>query len=128
MSIQFGCKNPSSKSMDVYKRYRTLYNTVLRTGKKLYYEKELKKNVSILKKTWELVKSATNTGCSMSAPLSKLIYDGVTYTYSYQIARKLNEFFTTMPQKITNEIPPCEDYILEDSSSVEGTGPTVYDS
>jgi hypothetical protein len=64
----------------------------------------------------------------MSAPLSKLIYDGVTYTDSYQIACKLNEFFATMPQKITNEIPPCEDFILEDSSSVEGTRPTVDDS
>jgi hypothetical protein len=55
-------KNPSSESKDVYKRYKNLYNTVLRTGKKLYYEKELKKNVSILKKTWELVKSATILG------------------------------------------------------------------
>jgi hypothetical protein len=63
----------------------------------------------------------------MSAPLSKLIYDGVTYTDSYQIACKLNDFFTTMPQKLANEIPPCEDDILEDSSSVEGTGPAADD-
>jgi hypothetical protein len=78
-----------------------------------------------LKKTWELIKSATNTGGSLSAPLSKLIYDGVTYTDSYQIACKLNEFFTTMPQKIANEIPPCEDDILEDSSSVESADPAA---
>jgi len=62
----------------------------------------------------------------MSAPLSKLIYEGITYTDSYQIACKLNEFFTTMPQKIANEIPPCEDDNLDDS--VEGNGSTVDDS
>jgi hypothetical protein len=62
----------------------------------------------------------------MSAPLSKLIYDGITYTDSYQIACKLNEFFTTMPQKIANEIPPCEDDNLDDSA--EGNGSTVNDS
>jgi len=121
-------KNPSLESKEVYKRYRNLFNTVLRTGKKLYYERELKKNVSNLKKTWELIKSATNTGSTTSAPLSKLIYDGVTYTDSYQIACKLNEFFTTMPQKIANEIPPCEDDILEDSSLAEGTGPAADDT
>jgi hypothetical protein len=121
-------KNPSLESKEVYKRYRNLFNTVLRAGKKLYYERELKKNVSNLKKTWELIKSATNTGSTTSAPLSKLIYDGVTYTDSYQIACKLNEFFTTMPQKIANEIPPCEDDILEDSSLTEGTGPAADDT
>jgi len=37
--------------------------------------------------------------------LSKLIVNNIVYTDPYQIACHLNEFFTTMPQKIVSEIP-----------------------
>jgi hypothetical protein len=106
-------KNPTHFLKSKYKIYRNIYNSLLRAGKKLYYERELGKNVSNLKKTWELIKKATNTSNSASDPLSKLIYNGESFSDSYQIACKLNEFFTSMPLKIANEIPPCEDDIPE---------------
>jgi hypothetical protein len=64
-----------------------------------------------------LIKKATNTGCSSSEPLSKLIYNGVTYSDPYSIACTLNDFFTTMPLKIASEIPPCDDDILESADA-----------
>jgi hypothetical protein len=69
------------------------------------------------KKTWELIKKATNTGFSSSEPLSKLIYNGVTYSDPYSIACTLNDFFTTMPLKIASEIPPCDDDIPESADA-----------
>jgi hypothetical protein len=74
-------------------------------------KENLEKCCSNLKKTWELIKKATNTGSSSSDPLSKVIFNGESYSDSYQFACKLNEFFTSMPLKIANEIPPCDDDI-----------------
>ncbi len=70
-------KNPSQIFKSNYKKYRNIYNSLLRAGKKLYNERELGKNVSNLKKTWDLIKKATNMGCSSPDPLSKLIYDNI---------------------------------------------------
>jgi len=72
----------------------------------LYFDKELAKNFSNLKNTWELIKSATNTGSLNRPSISKLIINNVSLTGSYQIACQLNEFFTSMPGKIASEIPP----------------------
>ena len=33
--------SPSQSNIDQYKRYRNIYNTLLRTSKKLYFEKNL---------------------------------------------------------------------------------------
>jgi len=43
-------RNPSALASQTYKTYRNLFNKLLRSAKKLYYEKELAKNVSNLKK------------------------------------------------------------------------------
>jgi hypothetical protein len=102
-------KNPSETLIAKYKAYRNLYNKTLRAGKRKYFETQLTKNISNLKRTWELIRAATNSGGSKNAPFSKLIIDGITYSDSYQIACKLNEFFTTMQSNIANNIPHCED-------------------
>jgi hypothetical protein len=99
-------KRPTEFASQTYKTYRNLFNKTLRNAKKMYYERELAKNVSNLKKTWELIKSAANLNCANRCTLSKLTVDNVSYTDSYQIACKLNEFFTTMPLQIADEIPP----------------------
>jgi len=121
-------KNPTPLLKSDYKNYRNIYNSLLRAGKRLYYERELGKNVSNLKKTWELIKKATNTGCSSSDSITKLVYNGETFLDSFNIACKLNEFFTSMPLKIASEIPPCEDDIVEstdDGSSLDENTTTL---
>jgi hypothetical protein len=88
-------------------------------------KRELGKNVTNLKKTWELIKKATIAGCSVPDPLSKLIYNGETYSDSFQIACKLNGFFTSMPLKIASEIPPCDDDISEPVEAVDNNIPLL---
>ncbi len=38
-----------------YKRYRNIYNTLLRAGKKLHYERKFEKYAKNLQKTWKLL-------------------------------------------------------------------------
>jgi hypothetical protein len=103
-------KNPSAVTISTFKNYRNLYNRILRAAKKLYYEKELTVNVNNLKRTWDLIRSATNNSSKKcKEQLSSLFVDGTLYSDPFQIACKLNEFFTTMPSKIASEIPPVND-------------------
>jgi hypothetical protein len=50
--------DPSLNNLNHFKRYRNAYNSFIRSAKKIYFESELKKNQSNLKKSWQLLKSA----------------------------------------------------------------------
>jgi len=68
------------------------------------------KNVNNLKKTWDLIRSATNCkNVKSKEQLSQLLVDGNLFTNPFLMACKLNEHFTTTPSNIAAEIPPCED-------------------
>ena len=97
---------PSTLNQTTYKTYRNVYNSTLRAAKKLFYEKKLGENQNNLKKTWELLRSAINSGGQKKEPISELFSDGISHTDSCSIATVLNLFFTTAPQKIANELPP----------------------
>jgi len=51
-------KNPSPVNSNNFKKFRNIYNTVLRASKKLYYEYQLKNNLTNLKKTWQIINTA----------------------------------------------------------------------
>ncbi len=97
---------PSCNSSNTYKTYRNVYNSALRTAKKLYYEKILHENQNDLKKTWGILKSAINSGGRKKELISELFVQGIKHTNSLSIATVLNLFFTTAPQKIAEELPP----------------------
>ena len=51
--------NPTVHNVQMFKNYRNLYNTLLRKCKKDFFEKQLSKHQSNMKKTWELIHEAT---------------------------------------------------------------------
>ena len=53
-------KNPTAANTDQFKRFRNLYNLVIKTAKKLYYEKQLTLNQKNLRKTWQILFSSIN--------------------------------------------------------------------
>jgi len=63
-------------------------------------------NQNNLKKTWEILRSAINSGGQSKEPISELFSNGISHTDPCNIATVLNLFFTTAPQKIANELPP----------------------
>jgi len=85
-----------------------LYNKTVKAAKKLYFEKNLQKNQKNLKKTWDLLRSAINSGGPKRDPLSELFINGIRLTDPLTIATQLNEFFVSAPIKISEEIPPSD--------------------
>jgi hypothetical protein len=52
-------KHPTAANKQNFKTYRNMYNTVLRACKRAFFEEQLLKNQSNMKKTWELINLAT---------------------------------------------------------------------
>ncbi len=100
-------RSPVNKS--AYNVYRNLYNRVLKTAKKLYFDREFAKYKSNLKKTWDTIKFAINSDSKNANSISELFFNGISYTDPQTLADKLNEFFILAPQLIVNEIPSCDE-------------------
>ena len=52
--------NPSLENKTKFKTFRNLYNQVIRTAKKLHFEKQLAENQKNLRKTWQILFSTIN--------------------------------------------------------------------
>jgi hypothetical protein len=100
-------RTPCPLSKNNYKTYRNVYNLTLRAAKKRYFEAKLNENQNNLKKTWDILRSAINSGGHKKEPISELFVNGINHTDSISIATVLNQFFTTAPQKIVDELPPA---------------------
>ena len=53
-------KERSVVATENYKKYRNLYNLLLRTSKKMYFDKNFELFKHNPKRTWDLLKEATN--------------------------------------------------------------------
>ncbi len=101
-------EDPSPVNCLAFKTYRNLYNLVVRLAKKLYYEAELTKFQSDIKNTWRTIKSAINKTDSKSSSISGLVINGTSINDPQAMANLFNEFFTSMPSKIVEQINPID--------------------
>ena len=60
-------KNPNIVSSEAYRKYRNIFNSVLRASKKLYYKDQLKNNSKNPRKIWDLINPLTTK--MKSAPI-----------------------------------------------------------
>jgi len=97
--------SPSIENTSKYKLYRNLYNSTLRLSKKNFFNSELKANQTNLKNTWNLLNLALNKK-PKSNLINSLKIDGSDITNSTIMAENFNKYFTTIAEKIANEIPP----------------------
>lgn len=110
-------ENPTDYNTMKYSTFKMIYNKTLKAAKKFYFNSELCQNQKDLKKTWDIIRAATNRKSKKSnTELETLIVDGITIEDPKEIANQLNEFFASAPQKIVDEIPkifPTTDPPLE---------------
>ena len=107
-------KNPSPANMDKFKKYRNLYNSTIKAGKKIYFARELKANQLNLKKTWQLLKQAAKIVKSNSESPNCFVINGEMITDPSVMANSLNDFFANMPSEIVSSIHPTDDLIVDD--------------
>ena len=100
-------KNPISKSTlhNRYKIYRNSITSLLRLSKKLYYQNFFYVNSKNSKKTWEGINEIIHKKKSNSDSNIILNVNNKKITDSTSISDEFNLFFTTIAEKIQNEIP-----------------------
>ena len=99
--------NRSVQNISSYKTYRNLYNKIVRSAKKMYFDKQFALAQSDMKKTWKLIRYAINRKAkSKNNSVDCLLKDNIILQTPLEIANAFNEFFTTAPSKITSKINP----------------------
>ena len=71
----------------------------------MFFDKKLNENQNNLKKTWDVLRTAINSGGQNKEPITELFFNGINHTDPVEIATVVNQFFTTAPQKIVDELP-----------------------
>jgi hypothetical protein len=90
-----------------YILYHNIYNSLIRTSKKLYFAKALEANSKNLKKTWSLLNEAISSKSNKNS-ISEIIFNGKTINNSFDIAQKFNQFFTSIANNLSSEINPSD--------------------
>ena len=97
-----------------YTNYRNLYNTLIKTSKKLYYEDSLQKNKKDSKKTWDILKDAAGLK-KRNNDIGNLTVNGEDISNPKIISNEFNTFFTKIGVEISNSVKPtlkkAEEYI-----------------
>ena len=99
-------KNPSHATISCFKTYRNLYNQVIKTAKKLYYEKQLTINQKNLRKTWQILFSSIHKEKKNKDDLSHLTINGLHISDPRLMATHFNAFFTSIASKTVQDINP----------------------
>jgi hypothetical protein len=98
--------DPSPQNLDNYKRYRNLFNSLLRKSKTHYFETNLQNNEKNPKKTWEILREAI--GKKPCVPISEIKINGTLSNDPTQIANEFNNFFSKIGSKIAAEVSTTE--------------------
>jgi len=102
-----------------FKRFKNLYNKLLRLSKQMYFENKLTDNQSNIKKTWEIIREATKKMNDKSSIIDQIIIGDETIEDSQKIAESFNDHFCSIPGKIAEKIiptdhPPDENFTQSD--------------
>jgi len=96
----------SKDSFNRYRKYRNIFNSLIRLSKKLYFNDGFSKHVKNPKKTWDLLKEAANLSNNNKSGVEKLVIDNTVYNEPNVIADKFNEFFAKIGPEIAKSVNP----------------------
>ena len=99
-------KNRNEKNEKLYKSYKSLFESLKRKSKRIYYSSKIKEFENNAKKTWgvlkELIGKARNTESSL--PI-KLVIEKKEVTEIKDIAEEFNNFFTNVGPNVAKKVP-----------------------
>ena len=105
--LKLSAKLQTSVASEAFRRYRNIYNSVLRASKKLYYKDQLKNNCKNPRKIWELIKEVS-TGKKSTSSIEKLQIDGKIVEDKQEIAEHFNKFFAKVGKEISDSVTPID--------------------
>jgi hypothetical protein len=101
-------QDPSVVNLNIFKKFRNMYNKLLKACKKLYFENELKKHAKNLTQTWKLLREATKSKKQKSNVVTSIKSNGETFSNPQEIATIFNNHFCTAADRIAEQIPPSD--------------------
>ena len=97
--------SPTVDSINCYKKYRNLYNSLIRLSKKLYFEKKLSDNQKDPKKTWKFLNESINKIPSKSSNIQEVKINNTIISDPVEMANSFNTFFSEIGENISTSIP-----------------------
>ena len=97
-------KNPTRVSVAEFRAFRNLYNQVIRSAKKIYFQKQLADNQKNLRKTWQILFSTINKNTKKSNIISHLTVNGLDIEDQLSMACHFNKFFSEIATKTVSNI------------------------
>ena len=100
-----------------YKTYRNRLNYLIRAAERQYYQDQISKHKSNLKKSWQIIKTIINKSKNRHSA-SEFKCNGKTITNGRQISDKFNKFLVNVGSNLTKDIPKSRkdpmDYINQE--------------
>jgi len=101
-------KNPSLQNRENFKKYRNIYNTVIRTAKKNFFRMQIESNTKNLRKTWQILSSAIRKPKNKKDSCSSLNVSDSIINDPSLMAESFNKFFATAAINVVNKINPSD--------------------
>ena len=89
-----------------FKNFCNIYNTVVRTAKKNFFQLQIESNSKNLRKTWQILSSAIRKNKTSKDSCSSLFVDGSSINDPSLMAESFNKFFATAALNVVNKINP----------------------
>ena len=99
-------KSPTPLNCSNYKKFRNLYNTVIRAAKKTYFHVQIENNSKNLRKTWQILSNAIRKPNSKKDNCTSLNINGTNTNDPSLMAESFNNFFATAAINVVNKINP----------------------
>ena len=110
-------QTPSENNICHYKNYVTLFNKLKRKAKISYYRTAIEDNRHNMKQMWKILNQAVNKKSKTTNFPKSFNINNTPITDESRIAIAFNQFFSTIGQNISNNIPPTtkryDQYLLQ---------------
>ena len=90
-----------------YKKYRNIFNSLIRASKLMYYKDQLSKNKKNPKKIWQIIKEVS-TGSKSVDKIEKITVNNVTTDDPAKISEHFNKFFSEVGKQISESVLPTQ--------------------
>lgn len=90
--------------VEKFKKYRNVYNTLVRKAKLLHYNREILKAGSDSKKMWKTINEACNRNCEQDK-IEKIKVGNTVLSNETDIANAFGKFFSDIGANVIKEIP-----------------------
>ena len=97
-------RKPTHINREKFKQYRNLYNSVIRTAKKLYFNNKITEYKNNLQKTWQTLFTVIRKGKKKKNGCQALLINNKLSTDPAAIAEHLNNFYSEAVANLTSNI------------------------